>query len=96
MNDFWREGEAINKVNAERIRQNEKDLRELLENKIGRKFVFSILEEGYIFTTTFTKNSQGFFNEGKRDTALKWFNAILDLDPNIFALMCFEFRNKNE
>ena len=96
MTDFLNEGERINKENDERILQGQNELRELLSLKIGRKFVFKILEDGYIFTSTFTQSSKDYFNAGKREIALSWFNNILDLDPNIFAKMCKEFRGKND
>ena len=94
MPDFYSEGEEFNSEQEESAKTARLELLELLKNKSFRKFVFNILKEGYIFTTTFTKSSQGYFNEGKREAALRWFNAILDIDPNIFSKMCLEFRNK--
>ena len=93
MGDFWDEKD-VEKETEEIIAREQRELHELLGTKIGRKAIYSILEDGYIFTTTFTKSSQGYVNEGKREMALKWFNRILDLDPFIFAKMCIEFRNK--
>jgi hypothetical protein len=97
MNDFnYNEGEEFNEAQKAEFIEERKKLRKLLETKIGREHIFSMLEESFIFTSTFTGNSKTFFNEGKREGALKAFNAILDLDPIIFAKMCKEFRNKND
>lgn len=90
------EGKKINELQKKEADQFQREFRELLANKMSRKVFYDIMAESYIFSTTFTKSSQGFFNEGKREVALKLFNAILDLDPNIFAQMCFEFRNKEK
>ena len=96
MSSIYDEGERINKANEEKVFKERRDLIYLLDTLAGRKFIFGILEDGYIFTTTFTKSSQVYYDEGKRSMALKWFNAVLDIDPFIFAKMCREFRNKNE
>jgi hypothetical protein len=92
---FYYDGDNFNRDQENLLEQDKKDLQELLQNKIFRKFIFGILEEGYIFSTTFTKSSQGYFNEGKREAALKWFNKVLDIDPHIFARMCLEFRSRD-
>jgi len=88
------EGIKHNKKIQKKEKARLEEFRELLSSQSGRKYVFEILIEGFIFTTTFTKSSESFFNEGKRSSALKHFNDILDLDPQIFAQMCAEFRNK--
>jgi hypothetical protein len=90
----YKEGEEFNERQKKKILEEREKLRALLETKIGREHVFRNLEESFIFTSTFTKNSETFFNEGQRTGALKIFNAILDLDPSIFAKMCMEFRNQ--
>lgn len=95
MSSIWDDDKDVEGQEVDRVKQEQIELSELLDSYIGRKKVYGILEEGYIFTTTFTKSSEGFFNEGKRAAALKWFNEILDLDPSIFAQMCTEFRNKH-
>jgi hypothetical protein len=90
------EGDRINAENDKRAKRDQNELRELLATKAGRRYVWKIFEEGYLFVTTFTKSSQTFFNEGKRELALNKLNEVLDVDPFIFAKMCKEFRNSNE
>jgi hypothetical protein len=89
----YEEGEKFNKKQAEKARIEREEFRQLLMTEIGRKHVFKVFEESFIFSTTFTKSSESFFNEGKRAAALRLFNSVLDLDPYIFAEMCVEFRN---
>lgn len=97
MDNFnYKEGEDFNETQKRKQLEDREKLRKLLETKIGREHVFSILEDSFIFTSAFTGNSKTFYNEGKRDSGLKMFNAVLDLDPQIFANMCTEFRNKND
>lgn len=91
-----KEGDRINAENDKRAKRDQNELRELLATKAGRRYVWKIFEEGYLFVTTFTKSSQTFFNEGKRELALNKLNEVLDVDPFIFAKMCKEFRNNNE
>lgn len=96
MTDFdYNEGRKHNEAVKKEAVQEREELRQLLQTEVGQKFVFGIFEDSFIFTTTFTKSSESFFNEGKRDAALKLFNDVLDLDPYIFAQMCTSFRNKN-
>lgn len=90
------EGQRHNEAMKKRVLEEREELGGLLSNAIGRRHIFRILEDSFIFATTFEKNSKSFFNEGKRDAALKLFNAVLDLDPYIFAKMCVEFRDKLE
>lgn len=94
MSYSYNEGEDFNAGQKEKKKHEEIEFRELLSTQKGRRFVYNIFVKGYIFTTTFTKSSEGYFNEGKRSIALEYFNAILDIDPSIFARMCNEFRNK--
>ena len=96
MTSIYDERDRIEKAQGERASQDRRDLREILNTTAGRRRMYKTFEESYIFTTTFTRSSQGFFNEGQRALALKDFNAVLDLDPHIFAKMCEEFRDKEE
>ena len=88
------EGKKHNEAIKEKKFEAGEELRQLLSLEVGRKHVFKTLENSFIFHTTFVKSSETFFNEGRREAALELFNAILDLDPLIFAQMCTEFRKK--
>lgn len=76
--------------------QEKDELRALLKSKGVRKYFFQMFEENFIFSTTFTKSSETYVNEGKRQVALKHFNDILEADPFIFANMCLEFKEDAE
>ena len=88
------EGEKFNKAQDKEENQQREELRSLLRTEAGQKHFYEMFRDSFIFTSTFTKSSESFFNEGRRAAALEYFNAILDLDPRIFEGMCTKFRNK--
>ena len=57
------------------------DLKEILSKPSGIRFFKRFFEDGYIFRTTFTGNSQSYFLEGARNYALKYFNDITIAAP---------------
>ena len=57
------------------------DMAELLQIPAGRRFFYRLFEEGKLFHTTFTGNSQGMFYEGRRNLALVFFNDLCEVDP---------------
>jgi len=57
------------------------DLKEILSKESGIRFFQRFFEDGYIFRTTFTGNSQSYFLEGARNYALKYFNDITIAAP---------------
>jgi len=59
-------------------KQYTEDLHWLLNSERGRRFFMSQQVRGGQYNTSFTGNSVTFFNEGKRDTALK---LLEDLKP---------------
>lgn len=77
---------AEKRANA-KASQAENDLKFLLSSKQGRRFLWKQLEFCRVFSTSFTGNSQTFFNEGMRNVGLKLFNDILKAEPESFAVM---------
>lgn len=58
------------------------DIKEILSRPSGVRFFKSLFEYGFIYQTSFTGNSQTFFNEGHRNFALKFFNEICIASPD--------------
>jgi archaeosine-15-forming tRNA-guanine transglycosylase len=65
------------------LKRNEelKDLQKILELQEGMRFFKRFFDEGSMFSSTFTGNSQGMFLEGRRSLALKFFNDICLASP---------------
>lgn len=57
------------------------DLKFLLSTPQGIRFFKRFFDEGSMFKTTFTGNSQGMFLEGHRNLALKFFHDICQACP---------------
>ena len=58
------------------------DLRHVMTSAQGRRFVWRFLADAQIFGTCYTGNSQTYYNEGRREYALKYFadtQAMIDL-----------------
>lgn len=52
------------------------DIREILSKKSGIRFFKRMISDAYIFKTTFTGNSNGFFLEGHKNFFLKYFDDV--------------------
>lgn len=61
------------------------DIKTILSAPAGMRFFKRFLEDGKIFSTTFTGNSNSFFFEGMRNLALKYFNDICEAAPEKVA-----------
>lgn len=64
-----------------------RDLSTVMRTREGRRLMWRLLESGRIFAPCFTKNSETFFNEGKRELMLEFFNDIMICAPDEFRLM---------
>lgn len=84
MNDEQETEDRAKKVKLERDQELE-DIKILLKNPAGLRFFKRLFDEGKMFRTTFTGNSQTYFLEGRRDLALKFFHDILEVDPGAIA-----------
>ena len=65
--------------------QELEDIKEILGRPSGIRFFRRFMDEGKVFQTTFTGNSQSFFLEGHRNLALKFFNDICEAAPSKVA-----------
>jgi len=77
-------------------RQELEDIKTLLNTGAGRRFFTRFFEDGRIFTTTFTGNSQTFFLEGHRNLALKYFNDICEASPERLTELMIRKENKED
>lgn len=83
------------KQQTKRLGETE-DLRNLLENKAMRDFVWRLLEQCKVYHTTFTgAGPTTFFNEGQRQVGLWLLNEIFDSDIKAYSLMQIENRTNN-
>lgn len=79
-----------------KVRQRDEDLKTILNLREGRRYLWGILEEAGVFTSSFTGNSHTFFNEGKRDMGLRVLSHITESNPDAFLKMMVESKeNKN-
>jgi hypothetical protein len=68
------------------------DWKWLLSSKQGRRIAWRLLDRAGVFRTSFTGNSETFFNEGRRDMGLFILGEIQAHSPDAFALMLTESR----
>lgn len=67
--------------------QHLKDLKRILNTSAGIRYFRRLMEDGKMFTTSFTGNSATFFNEGMRNLALKVFAEICEAAPDKLQLI---------
>lgn len=85
------------KTKAQLNRERELEaLRNILSTYDGRAFLWRLLEECGIYTSSFTGNSTTFFNEGKRHVGLWTLNEIMDVNPNSYQQMRVEAVERNK
>lgn len=68
------------------------DLRWLMGQPQGRRFMWRVLERAGVYKTSFTGNSATFFNEGKRDMGLWALATVMEACPEQFLSMTQENR----
>jgi hypothetical protein len=72
------------------------DVRWLMEQARGRRFVWCQLERAGVYRTSMTGNSYTYFNEGRRDVGLQLLLDINEACPESFLLMLQEQRDSND
>lgn len=76
------------KTRAKIERENQLSaMRDIVENKGGAEFLWRLLSRCKLYETSFTGNSQTFFNEGKREVGLWVLAEIMAADPKAYANM---------
>lgn len=81
----------------EKVRDQEgaADMRLIMAQPYGRRFVWSLLEFAGVFRTSFTGNSATFYNEGMRNVGLMVMAKINETCPEKYLLMLQEQREKD-
>lgn len=70
------------------------DVRFILSEVQGRRFLYRYLEETGVFKSSFTGSSETFFNEGQRNIGLKLLADITEADTEAFVKMMAEAKKK--
>lgn len=74
-----------------RVREQElEDTKWILSTRQGRRFFWKLLTQCHVFETSFTGNSQTFFNEGERNVGLKLISDLNESDPDAYLKMLKE------
>lgn len=64
-------------------RANElEDIKAVISTPHGFRFIRRLLTDGKIFHTSMTGNSYTYFNEGRRNLVLRYFEDIAEVAPN--------------
>ena len=74
----------------DRAKREQSDLRWVLSDPRGRRFLWKLLGDAGIFRTSFTGNSETFFREGARNLGLQVFTAIHESAPGLYLEMAQE------
>lgn len=69
------------------------DLKSLMSEPLGRRFMWSLLARAGVFLSCFTGNSTTFFNEGKREIGLQYMHMINEACPELYHVMVTEANN---
>lgn len=86
---------ASSKVKSLREKQLN-DVRFILSDVQGRRFLYRYLEEAGVFKSSFTGSSETFFNEGQRNIGLKLLADITEADVEAFVKMMAEAKKKEQ
>lgn len=73
-------------------KRDSEDLRTVLSQVQGRRFVWGLLEQCGVFRTSYTGNNDTFFREGQRNVGLLVLNSIHASCPEKYELMLKESR----
>lgn len=71
------------------------DLKWIMGNKKGRRFVWKLLERSGVYRSSFTGNSTTFFNEGQRNIGLMLLADIHSVCPEHYVTMLKEAKDGN-
>lgn len=88
-------GQEQAREEAQKLADNEErteieDLKWVMSNKRGRRFVWRLMERTGLYRTSFTGNSTTFFNEGQRNIGLFLVSEIHEACPDQYTLMVKE------
>lgn len=81
------QAEAEEKIAEELRKQELRDVARILELPEGVRLFRRMFVMGKVFSTTYTGNSNTFFQEGERNLALKFFADVCDAAPHKLPLV---------
>lgn len=76
--------------------RHENNMRYVLAEYRGREFIWDLLSHCGVFRSSFTGNSETFFNEGKREIGLKLMSDIIKADVDAYPLMMKENKERED
>jgi hypothetical protein len=76
-------------------RQEQNDVKFLLSNIQGRRFLWKYLSKCGVYRTSFTGSSETFFKEGQRNVGLWILDDITRANPDAYLLMIKENKSGN-
>lgn len=76
------------------IDRESRDFRAIMETQPGRRFIARLLDYCGFQRSSFTGNSATFFNEGKREVALKLWADINRICPDLYMQMLDDAKEK--
>lgn len=89
--DPHRPDDKTQQLKAEHIKKRELgDVAFIMQSVEGRRFIYRLLEQSYIFRTTMQGNSWSFFYEGMRNLGLLVYQDIMEVCPDRYIEMCKE------
>lgn len=66
------------------------EVKSLMEEYAGRRFMWRLLDKAGVFRSSFTGNSETFFKEGMRNIGLMYMGMINETCPELYHLMVTE------
>lgn len=72
------------------------DVRALMRNRPGRRFMWRVLDACGVFRSSFTGDNATFFNEGQRNIGLLLMADINEACPELYATMLAEARKRED
>lgn len=87
--------QEVQRISAKSKRDRDRelaDVKKLLQQEWGRRFLWRVLDHSGLHRTSFTGNSTTFFNEGQRNLGLWLVDEVLSADTDSYLLMLKENR----
>lgn len=82
--------DAAARVAKRRAEREAGDMRWIMSDARGRRFIWRLLGNAGIFRTSFTGNSETFFREGARSIGLQVFAELHQVVPDAYLTMAKE------
>ncbi len=100
MTDTWDDDQPNpEQVKRQQIREERDadDIRQVMSTEQGRSVVWSVLEQGKVFASTFAVDpAVTAFNEGQRNIALALFMRVMSACPEQYLKMAAEANTQEE